>query len=85
MQCRVGCGACCIALSISSPIPGMPAGKPAGVRCVQLSADNTCRLFGQPARPAVCSGLRPEPAICGESSGQAMQLIAALEQATLPG
>jgi Fe-S-cluster containining protein len=32
MNCRLGCGACCIAPSISSPIPGMPQGKPAGVR-----------------------------------------------------
>ncbi len=40
--CRAGCGACCIALSISSPIPGLPAGKPAGVRCPQLTADNRC-------------------------------------------
>ena len=48
MDCRVGCGACCIALSISSPIPGMPNGKPAGVRCVQLTPDNRCLLFGQP-------------------------------------
>lgn len=24
MDCRSGCGACCIAPSISSPIPGMP-------------------------------------------------------------
>ena len=38
--CRAGCGACCIAPSISSPIPGMPNGKPAGVRCVQLDANN---------------------------------------------
>ena len=30
MNCREGCGACCIAPSISSPIPGMPHGKPAG-------------------------------------------------------
>ena len=37
MECRIGCGACCIAPSISSPIPGMPDGKPAGVRCVQLT------------------------------------------------
>jgi Fe-S-cluster containining protein len=27
MDCRAGCGACCIAPSISSPIPGMPDGK----------------------------------------------------------
>ena len=31
LACRDGCGACCIAPSISSPIPDMPAGKPAGV------------------------------------------------------
>ncbi|MDM6904545.1 YkgJ family cysteine cluster protein, partial [Enterobacter hormaechei] len=24
MNCRIDCGACCIAPSISSPIPGMP-------------------------------------------------------------
>ncbi|HCS2930732.1 TPA: YkgJ family cysteine cluster protein, partial [Shigella flexneri] len=24
MECRPGCGACCTAPSISSPIPGMP-------------------------------------------------------------
>ncbi len=59
MDCRVGCGACCIALSISSPIPGMPDGKPAGVRCVQLTADNRCLLFGLPERPEVCVRLRP--------------------------
>ena len=40
--CRPGCGACCIAPSITSAIPGMPLGKPAGVRCVQLDDDNRC-------------------------------------------
>jgi len=57
MDCRIGCGACCIAPSISSPIPGMPQGKPAGMRCAQLSADNRCRLFGHPDRPACCASL----------------------------
>jgi Fe-S-cluster containining protein len=28
LACRPGCGACCIAPSIASPIPGMPQGKP---------------------------------------------------------
>jgi uncharacterized protein len=83
--CRTGCGACCIALSISSPIPGMPSGKPAGVRCVQLSEDNRCRIFGQPDRPTVCGRLRPEPAMCGVSRDDAMQRIARLELATAPG
>ena len=55
LSCRMGCGACCIAPSISSPIPGMPQGKPAGVRCVQLTDDNRCAIFGQPERPKVGS------------------------------
>jgi Fe-S-cluster containining protein len=81
-DCRIGCGACCIAPSISSPIPGMPNGKPAGVRCVQLSDDNRCQIFGQPERPPVCSRLRPQLAMCGESSAQAMRNIAMLELLT---
>ncbi|MBM3421317.1 MAG: YkgJ family cysteine cluster protein, partial [Bacteroidetes bacterium] len=36
MDCREGCGACCIALDISSSIPGMEGGKPAGMRCIHL-------------------------------------------------
>ncbi len=84
MQCRPRCGACCIAPSIASPIPGMPHGKPAGMPCVQLDDDLRCRLFGQPQRPAFCASLRPEPDMCGESRGEAMALLAALETATQP-
>jgi uncharacterized protein len=82
IACRAGCGACCIAPSISSPIPGMPAGKPAGVRCVQLTADNRCRIYGRPERPAVCGGLRPSEDMCGPSSEHAMSYIARLEDLT---
>lgn len=82
--CRAGCGACCIALSISSPIPGMPGGKPAGVRCVQLDEDYRCRIFGSPERPEVCGRLRPEPAMCGDSREHAVRWIAELEAATQP-
>ena len=80
--CRPGCGACCIALSISSPIPGMPAGKPAGVRCVQLTDDNRCRLFGQPERPDVCRRLRPDPEMCGATTEDALTYLEHLESAT---
>jgi len=83
-SCRVGCGACCIALSISSPIPGMPGGKPAGVRCVQLTADNRCRLFGLPERPQVCVNLRPMPEMCGENAEEAIDYLTLLEQLTRP-
>ena len=82
MQCRSGCGACCIAPSITSPIPGMPHGKPAGVRCVQLDAANRCLIFGQPERPACCSGLQASAEMCGTSREQAIQWLDALERAT---
>lgn len=84
MECRAGCGACCIAPSISSPIPGMPGGKPAGVRCAQLSPDNRCLIFGRPERPAVCISLRPSPEMCGSSAAEAMVGLTALERLTAP-
>ena len=67
MECRAGCGACCIAPSISSPIPDMPQGKPAGVPCVQLDAHMRCKIFGEVARPAVCGSLRASAQMCGEN------------------
>ena len=82
MNCRIGCGACCVEPSISSPIPGMPNGKPAGVRCVQLTDDNRCRLFGQPDRPIVCNNLHPSFEMCGTTDDQAFAYLAWLEQIT---
>ncbi|ABE42038.1 YkgJ family cysteine cluster protein [Polaromonas sp. JS666] len=84
MNCRSGCGACCIAPSISSPIPGMPEGKPAGVRCVQLDDANACRIFGQPGRPAVCGQLAPSAEMCGSNRTQALLYLARLETLTAP-
>lgn len=85
MNCRPQCGACCIAPSITSPIPGMPDGKPAGVRCVQLDDDNGCRIFGRPERPAFCGGLQPAEEMCGASREYAVRWLTALEAATTPG
>ncbi|AWB66578.1 hypothetical protein C2869_09105 [Saccharobesus litoralis] len=82
MQCRLGCGACCIAPSISASIPGMPNGKPAGVRCIQLDENNLCKIFGQPERPAVCSHFKPDIDVCGDSNEQAMTIITELENLT---
>lgn len=82
MKCRVGCGACCIAPSISSPIPGMLQGKPAGIRCLQLDEQNHCRLFGLPERPAVCLQFRPDASDCGDSFTMAMQQLTLLESMT---
>lgn len=84
MECRSACAACCIAPSISTAIPGMPHGKPAGVRCVQLDERGACLLFGRPERPAVCGSLRPTAEMCRGSAAEALRWLAQLEQATLP-
>ncbi|BCJ06110.1 MULTISPECIES: YkgJ family cysteine cluster protein [unclassified Pseudomonas] len=82
MKCREGCGACCIAPSISSPIPGMPQGKPAGERCLHLNVENLCALFGRPERPQVCGGFKAEADICGNDRDEAIRIIGWLEQMT---
>ena len=82
ISCRAGCGACCIAPSISSPIPGMPDGKPAGVPCIHLDAEFRCRLFGSPERPRVCGSLAPEAEMCGSCREDALAYLAWLEAET---
>jgi Fe-S-cluster containining protein len=87
LTCRPGCAACCTAPSISSAIPGMPQGKPAGVPCVQLDAQGRCQIFGLPARPAVCSQLQASAEMCGphDDGGQfARTYLMRLEKLTQP-
>lgn len=84
MECRPGCGACCIAASISSPVPGMPEGKPAGVPCPQLTDDFLCAMFGRPQRPRCCAGLRPSEEMCGKDREEALARLDWLEKATRP-
>ena len=79
IECRPGCGACCVAISISSAIPGMPKGKPAGVRCVHLSDKGLCKIFGRPDRPKICSDFQAEKAICGKNREEALKNISELE------
>jgi uncharacterized protein len=55
------------------------------VRCVQLTVDNHCAIFGDPRRPAVCASLRPEPAMCGDDHVYALAWLTALETATQAG
>ena len=84
MICRAECGACCTAPSINSPIPGMQNGKPAGVRCIQLDAQNRCMFFGKPERPAFCASLQPSVEMCHDTREQAMIWLTNLEQLTKP-
>ena len=79
MDCRSGCGACCIAPSISS------LNKPAGVPCPHLDAAMRCRIFGQPERPTCCSGLQPSQEMCGDSREAAVRWLSDLEALTRPG
>ncbi len=62
----------------------MPAGKPAGVACKQLTADLRCAIFGQPERPACCAGLAANREMCGESREQAIVWLSRLEVLTRP-
>jgi Fe-S-cluster containining protein len=82
MECRPGCGACCIAPSISSPIPGMPNGKPAGVRCIHLDDHNLCMLWGRPERPGFCDALPAVEDHCGQTREEALQLLQEWERLT---
>lgn len=84
VKCRDGCGACCIAPSISSAIPGMPNGKRAGERCVQLDENMRCKIFGKPERPAVCGSLIPDPGMCGDNREQALRWLGVVEELTSP-
>lgn len=78
MECRAGCGACCIAPSISS------LNKPAGESCRFLDAAYRCTIFGRAERPACCSGLQPSTEMCGTDRAQALAWLTALEVATMP-
>ena len=79
MDCRPDCGACCIAPSISSPIPGMPQGKPAGDHCVQLDDELRCRLFADPSRPKICSRFAANTETCGTDRAEALRNLFELE------
>ena len=66
----------------------MPEGKAAGVRCVQLTDDNRCAIFGDLRRPLVCVTLRASVEMCGADDDvaatrfHALTFLSALELAT---
>jgi uncharacterized protein len=85
ITCRVGCGACCIAPSISSSLPGMPEGKPAGARCVQLLPDLICAIHNSPERPLACASFPAMAEHCGTNRDEALRLLEELERLTRTG
>ncbi|WP_082869066.1 YkgJ family cysteine cluster protein [Oleiphilus sp. HI0125] len=80
MKCHDPCGACCIAPEITSALPNMPDGKPAGIRCVNLDSENRCMEYEK--RPKVCREFNPTEYTCGDSFEDALRLISELEAAT---
>jgi uncharacterized protein len=80
MECRENCGACCIALSISTKIPGMDEGKPAGIRCIHLLEDYKCAIYTYPEKPKVCTDFKAEPDFCGNDREEAMTILFSLSR-----
>lgn len=78
------CGACCTEISISSSIPGMPNGKNAGVRCINLNDNNLCSIFGDPSRPPICSSFQADKDFCGSTTKEAIINIRRFEDLTKP-
>jgi hypothetical protein len=62
----------------------MPDGKPAGVRCIQLTVENRCAIFGSALRPACCAGLQASPSMCSDTRQDALAILHRLEVLTRP-
>jgi Fe-S-cluster containining protein len=84
MKCRPGCPACCSVISISSAIPGMPKGKPPGIKCINLTEENLCRIYYSDERPEVCKNIKPSFEMCGTDNEHAIDYLNRLENLTKP-
>lgn len=62
----------------------MPHGKPAGVRCIHLTADLRCGIYHHPDRPAVCAGFPARQDVCGDTREEALARLAEWELLTAP-
>jgi Fe-S-cluster containining protein len=78
-KCRKGCAACCIVISITSPLPGMPDGKPAGIPCLNLDDNNLCSIHEKDNFPAVCRNFKFDPDYCGQANEEAYERLTELE------
>jgi hypothetical protein len=52
--------------------------KRAGERCIHLTEDYRCALYGDPSRPAVCSDFKAEEEFCGRDREEAMRILLSL-------
>jgi hypothetical protein len=65
---------------ISTPIPGMADGKPAGVKCIHLIDDYKCAIYNDPGKPKVCTDFKAEPEFCGSTQEEAMMILFSLSK-----
>ena len=84
MDCRINCGACCIAPSFKQVVFGMDHPKHAGEPCIHLTTDMRCAIYGQPERPGFCQAFHADPLFCGSSREEALAILSDLERTTLP-
>ncbi|MBN0986022.1 MULTISPECIES: YkgJ family cysteine cluster protein [Amphritea] len=84
MKCRSGCGACCIAPQISTPIPNMPNGKPAGVPCVNLDKSFNCTIWNSTDYPSLCRAFQAAEEHCGDNRQEALITLIQMERETAP-
>ena len=84
MECRKGCGACGIAPSISSPLPGLPFGKMPGERCPHLNDLLQCSLIDDERRPDACRRFSANEDCCGSNRFEALQILRRLESDSSP-
>tara|TARA_B100000768_G_scaffold169515_1_gene175174 strand:+ start:31 stop:279 length:249 start_codon:yes stop_codon:yes gene_type:complete len=75
MDCRLGCGACCIFIDISSSIPNHPNGKPAGVRCKNMNNNNVCDIYNTDEYPKVCQKYEAEKEFCGDTFEESEKIL----------
>ncbi len=76
---------CCIAPSITQPLPNMPNGKLAGVACANLDLTSyQCVLWETVQYPDFCRGFLAEVDFCGSSQQEAFQILTLLEASTHP-
>lgn len=73
-------GVCCVTLSISSTLPEMPLGKPAGIKCIHLSDDYRCYIYFSTDKPKVCTNFNPEPEFCGTGKDEALKIFYSLSK-----
>jgi Fe-S-cluster containining protein len=60
----------------------MPHGKPADVRCVNLSTDDLCLIHEEAFYPEVCRNFKMTDETCGTTAQYALKYLAELEKLT---